>query len=109
MSPGGTDQPDPRVAGWVERSCNQQGVPVKITDPVTVRQLAALLGAATNTTTVKRRADRGVVLEVSPGRDDPLDVETARALGPGVDGREIEDGLHDCVLATQVEVGPLGA
>lgn len=33
------------LAAWVERSCVEQGVPVKITDPRTVRDAAVLLGA----------------------------------------------------------------
>lgn len=43
---------DPEEAGylacvrcWVERSCAQQGVPVTVTDPVTLRKVAVLLGS----------------------------------------------------------------
>lgn len=32
-----------KVRAWVERTCAEQGVPVKITDPVTVRRVATLL------------------------------------------------------------------
>ena len=32
------------VTAWVEDSCAAQGVPVKVTDPLTVRRVAAILG-----------------------------------------------------------------
>jgi hypothetical protein len=33
------------VEEWTRRSCEAQGVPVKITDPVVLRKVAVLLGA----------------------------------------------------------------
>lgn len=34
------------LAAWVAESCAVQGLPVRVTDPTTVRQVAALLGAS---------------------------------------------------------------
>lgn len=31
------------VREWVERTCAEQGVPVKVTDPATLRKVAVLL------------------------------------------------------------------
>lgn len=33
------------VREWTERTCAEQGVPVKVTDPVVLRSVAILLGA----------------------------------------------------------------
>lgn len=48
VSTSGTQPPDARVAGWVERSCLEQGVPVKASDPLTIRKLLALLDAGSS-------------------------------------------------------------
>lgn len=32
------------VQEWTERTCREQGVPVKVTDPATLRKVATLLG-----------------------------------------------------------------
>lgn len=29
---------------WVERTCREQGVPVKVTDPATLQKVAVLMG-----------------------------------------------------------------
>lgn len=34
------------VRAWVEQSCAAQGVPVKVTDPMVIRQVVVLLGNA---------------------------------------------------------------
>jgi hypothetical protein len=42
-------QPDDfadRAKAWVERNCAEQGVPVKLSDPLTLRRIADILGAA---------------------------------------------------------------
>jgi hypothetical protein len=35
-----------RAVAWVERSCAEQGVPVKLSDPVALRRIADILGEA---------------------------------------------------------------
>jgi hypothetical protein len=35
-----------RAKAWVERACAEQGVPVKLSDPVTLRRIADILGEA---------------------------------------------------------------
>ena len=42
------DEPDwhARVVAWVERTCAEQGVPVKVTDRLVVRQVADILREA---------------------------------------------------------------
>jgi hypothetical protein len=35
-----------RVREWVERTCAEQGVPVKVTDPLVLRKVADILNEA---------------------------------------------------------------
>jgi hypothetical protein len=35
-----------RAKAWVERTCAEQGVPVKLSDPIALRRIAAILGEA---------------------------------------------------------------
>jgi hypothetical protein len=44
-----------RAVAWVERSCAEQGVPVKMTDPLALAEIAEILGSARD----KRRSGKG--------------------------------------------------
>jgi len=35
-----------RAKGWVERHCAEQGVPVKLSDPLALAKIAEILGTA---------------------------------------------------------------
>ncbi len=35
-----------RAVAWVERACAEQGVPVKLSDPVALQRIADILGEA---------------------------------------------------------------
>lgn len=35
------------LEAWVRKSCEEQGVPVKVTDPATISKVATLLGGST--------------------------------------------------------------
>jgi hypothetical protein len=35
-----------RAVAWVERSCAEQGVPVKLSDPLALAEIAEILGSA---------------------------------------------------------------
>jgi hypothetical protein len=35
-----------RAVAWVEKSCAEQGVPVKLTDPLALAKIADILGGA---------------------------------------------------------------
>jgi hypothetical protein len=41
-----SDDWDARVKAWVERTCAEQGVPVKLSDPVALQRIADILGGA---------------------------------------------------------------
>lgn len=34
---------DPEFIAWLEKSCEDQGVPLKVTDPTTIRKVVTLL------------------------------------------------------------------
>jgi len=64
------------VTAWVERTCAEQRVPVKITDPVTVAQVGALLGIRPRplpSSAQHHRADR-VLPSQPPDRPDPAQI-----------------------------------
>lgn len=75
------------VAAWVEASCADQGVPVKVTDPAALRRVSVLLGgrAATGAPAPVRPAD-----SEPPHGHDPGGVEPAAAGGLGVDHCVVE-------------------
>ena len=76
--------PDPEeVRAIVEESCAAQGVPVKVTDPSTVRSVAALLRAGRSELPGKRKPRRVKDVATSHGRSD---------------SDRVEDGGDDCAL-----------
>ena len=86
-SPGRPNDLSAHARAWVERSCLDQHLPIKITDSRRLREVAALLGAC--------------------GRSDPPDggepgrVELVEAAPAGADDQVVEDGGDDPVLPSQ--------
>jgi hypothetical protein len=76
------------VAAWLAASCAEQGVPVLVTDPRVLADVAALLSAAPG---LPGRGARSVRLSDAPDRSDPARVEGSAALLPGVDDGVVED------------------
>lgn len=99
------------VAGWVERSCRAQGVPVKVSEPRTVEQVRVLLtGQAGRTATASQRGK-----SAPAGRSQPPDrlhsvgVEPLRSGAAGTDDGVVEHGTDDGGLPGQVQPGPRSA
>lgn len=92
-SPGLTDDLRARARAWAERSCLDQQLPLKITDPRTLRDMAQLLGASVD------RSD-------PPDGREPGGVEAVVAAPAGTDDDVVEDGSDDRVLAREGQVGP---
>lgn len=46
---GTDDERDAQMVAWVERHCAEQGIPVKLSDPDVVAQVAAVLAQARKT------------------------------------------------------------
>jgi len=46
---GTSEDFDARVQAWVERTCADQGVPVKLSDPLALEQVAEILAQARQT------------------------------------------------------------
>jgi len=88
-----------QVAAWVERTCAEQGVPVRVTDPETVRQVGVLLGAR------RRRGERSAPLQ-PPERPDPVAVEGPPPAGGWTDDGVVQDGHHDRGLPGEVQRRP---
>jgi hypothetical protein len=47
-----------RVKAWVERTCAEQDVPVKLSDPVALRRIADILGEARDAREAARKNNR---------------------------------------------------
>lgn len=47
-----------RAVAWAERSCAEQGVPVKLTDPVALQRIADILGEARDAREAARKDSR---------------------------------------------------
>jgi hypothetical protein len=47
-----------RAVAWVERTCAEQGVPVKLSDPVALRRIADILGEARDARESARKGNR---------------------------------------------------
>jgi hypothetical protein len=75
------------VAAWLAASCAEQGVPVLITDPRVLADVAALL----STLPASAGSAWAVGQSDLPNRPDPARVEGSAALLPGVDDGVVED------------------
>ena len=76
------------VAAWLTASCAEQEVPVLVTDPRVLADVAVLLSAAPGSPGKRARA---VKPSDPPGRSHPAWVEGSAALLPGVDDGVVED------------------
>ena len=92
------------LAAWVTASCAAQGVPVKITDPVTITKICVRL----NTTLVPATGRRGRSVSEGPDRVHAGRVEP-RDPGAGTDDRVIEDAADHRGLTGQPEARPLAS
>jgi len=90
---GLTDDLQPCARQWAERSCLDQQLPVKITDPRTLRDIAQLLGASVDTSD-------------PPDGGQPRGVEAVVPAPAGTDDDVVEDGSDDRVLSREGQVGP---
>jgi hypothetical protein len=54
----GTDDLKARAVAWVERTCMDQGVPVKLSDPLTLAKVAELLAQGRQTGTSRDSSKR---------------------------------------------------
>ena len=91
--PGLSDDLAALARAWAERSCLDQGLPSKITDSRTLRDVASLLGAKVE------RLD-------PPDGGKPGGIEAVVPTPAGADEEVVEDCGDDGVLSRQGQVGP---
>lgn len=95
------------LARWVKASCARHGVPVKMSDPGTVRDVAVVLSG--------RAATSGGSRTFGPtGSDPPDDVDSVRVEAGttndgGGDDDAVDHSAHDGGLTVQGEIGPSSA
>jgi hypothetical protein len=80
------------VAAWLSASCAEQGVPVLITDPHVLADVAVLLsGRGVPGSARSLGKARPAWVSDLPDGSDPAGVEGSAALLPGVDDGVVED------------------
>lgn len=94
------------IAAFVEASCAAQGVQVKVTDPLVVRRVGALLGAPPGGSRAHPRS--GSTREaggrsVAPHEVHAGGVQRLDSRRPGSDHDVVDQGSHDGVLPREVE------
>ena len=100
------------VAAWVESTCAAQGVPVKVADPVALREVGVLLGAwaeGPRAHGARAPSTRASAQPLQPPSGlHPLGVQAVPSGGLGGQDRGVvEDSLDDGDLPGQVQPGPL--
>ena len=109
---GLSDVSTQELAAWVDASCAEQGVPVKVTDPTTLRRVSALLGVATPGVRARKRSgtrDPGVTDSEPPHGTDAGRVEHSDTWSARLDDGVVEQGADDRVLARQGQGVPRSA
>ena len=96
-----------QMNAWLDASCVAQGVPVAITDPVAVAQIAALLSGQ-DAAGEPRSGDRSIQRLQPPSGNDPVRIQMLRAGGSGLDSGVIKDSGNDGSLPVKVEQPPTG-
>lgn len=98
------------VRAWLARTCGAQGVPVRITDPLLVEQVRALLtGKGRRPAPARKRGRSAGPVSQSPDRPDSVGVEGARPALAGADDGVVEDRADDRGLPVEVEASPRSA
>lgn len=97
------------LAAWVTESCAEQGVPVKVTDPVVVARVGVLLTGRGPSGPQAERGPDGTGRSELPDRHDSGRVEAVAGIGAGSDHGVVEDGGDDGALSVEGQSGPLVA
>lgn len=83
---------DEEIRRWVAASCQDQGVPLTVTDPSTVRQVAVLLTGRAASQPAERARGRQGRLQPPDGRDSiGIDGGAAFPVGCPLDDGVVED------------------
>jgi hypothetical protein len=95
------------LAAWVSASCTRHGVPFKVSDPGSVRDVVVLLSGRAEW---RRGSDAlGRPDSDSPGDVDSFGVQSSTGSGCGGDDDAVDDGFDDRGLSGEVQLGPLSA
>lgn len=95
------------LAAFVAASCQRSGVPLRVSDPGSVRDVVVLLTGGAGLPPRQRGPG-------TAGSDLPADIDTIRVEGSSSDERgsdvdPVDNGTDDRGLPIQVEGGPLSA
>jgi hypothetical protein len=94
---------------WVARSCEAQGLPVKVTSDRVIAQVGALVRSAAGTGRGASAAGPPAPRSETPNGLHPFDVERAGPSDSGSDHGMVKDRLDDRSLTQEVEARPLAS
>jgi hypothetical protein len=98
------------IAAWVRRSCDAQGLPVRVRDPATIERVRILLGGAPAEAWAPARSastgSAGARLQPPDGIDS-IRADRAGAVDTGSDDRVVKNSAHDRCLSTEIQSFPL--
>lgn len=96
---------------WLVQSCAAQGVPVVVTDPRVLSEVAVLVTGrgGRRPRQAQRAPASGPAGSEAPDRLHSVGVQSAGSGGARGDDGVLEDGADDGVLAVEVQARPLGA
>ena len=103
--------PQEVVRRWLMDSCAAQGVPVLVSDPRVLSDVAALIGGVGGRR--PRQAERATASALPPS-EPPNGLDSSRVQAPGSVGAWADDSMLEHrtdhgVLPVEVEARPLGA
>jgi len=95
------------LTAWVAASCQDQGVPLHVTDPTVLRQVVTLVNPRGGGDGERGRvADPTRATSQQPLGRDPVGVQGAAAGLAGSDDRVVKDRGNDRGLSVQVQLRP---
>ena len=94
-------------AAWLAKSCARHGVPVKVTDPGSLRDVVVLLSGQAEAHGASRAV--GQARSDPPGDIDSGVIHAGPAGGGGSDDHSIDQRANDRGLSGEVDGGPLSA
>lgn len=98
------------LAAWVAATCEASGVPMFVSDPVVLRQVATLSAEAGGEGRKRGSAAAPHPRRLhAPGDAHPGRVDGPHSWGAGVDGDVADERSHDGDLSAEVHLRPLTA
>lgn len=97
------------VRAMVQRSCEAQGLPVKVSTPAVVESVATLLGSSNQASSSRSSRTSARLRSEAEDGHGAGGVDVVDPGGAGVNDDVVKDRLDDRSLSTEVQGGSLGS